>query len=214
MKIILTSRVSGLGKIGDVVNVKNGYAKNFLIPNQKAICFTPNSQKLFDAKKAEFEKANEDILGLANEVKGKFLAQNLVIIENASDDGRLYGSVNSSVVAQKVNEAFGREAVEKNDIILEKPIKEIGVYSIKIDLHSDVDFTVKLVVSRLESEVEKLIKADEKAKKDAQKAKEEEIKKAKEAKAAIAEQKEEDSSEEVKSNNEDEAKAEKSEESS
>lgn len=168
MKIILTARVSGLGKVGDVVEVKNGYAKNFLIPMKRAICMTKNNQRLFEAQKEHYEKANDSSLKTAEEAKNKLLAKNIVIIENASDDGRLYGSVNTSSIAAKINEALGSEIVEKTDVILAKPIKDIGVYNVKLDLHSDLVFGVKLVVSRSESEVEALVKADEKAKKDAQ----------------------------------------------
>jgi len=165
MKVILTARVSNLGQIGDIVEVKNGYAKNFLIPNKKAICQTVNNQKLFDSRKAEFEKANENALSLANQVKNKIFGNNIVIIENASDDGRLYGSVSSTVIAMKINEFLKEKIVEKTSIFLSKPIKDIGVYSVKIDLHSDVVFNLKLVVSRSESEVDALIKAEEKSKK-------------------------------------------------
>jgi len=164
MKVILTARVSNLGQIGDIVEVKNGYAKNFLIPNKKAICQTVNNQKLFDSKKAEFEKANENALSLANQVKNKVFGNNIIIIENASDDGRLYGSVSSAVIATKINEFLKEKIVEKTSVFLSKPIKDIGVYSIKIDLHSDVVFNLKLVVSRSESEVDALIKAEEKSK--------------------------------------------------
>jgi large subunit ribosomal protein L9 len=180
MKIILTARVSGLGKVGDIVEVKNGYAKNFLIPMKRAICMTKNNQKLFEAQKDQYEKANDSSLKTAEDAKNKLLAKNIVIIENASDDGRLYGSVSVSVIAEKINEALGDKIVEKTDVILAKPIKNIGVYSVKIDLHSDLVFAVKLVVSRSESEVEALVKADEKAKKDAlaaQNQKEEKVKK-------------------------------------
>ncbi len=170
MKIILTARVSGLGTIGDVVEVKNGYAKNFLIPNKKAICLTTNNEKLFESRKAEFEKENEQSLNSATEIKNKLIAQNVVIIENASDDGRLYGSVNSTVIAEKINEFLKSSIIKKSDIILNKPIKEIGVHYAKLDLHSDVAFDVKLVVTRSELEVESILKADEKAKKDASKA--------------------------------------------
>lgn len=193
MKIILTARVSGLGAIGDIVEVKNGYAKNFLIPNNKAICLTKNNEKLFEAKKSEFEKANSDQLKLANETKSKLIAQNIIVIENASDDGRLYGSVNSSIIADKINEFLGSKQVAKNDIILEAPIKEIGVYSTKVDLHSDVDFSVKVVVSRSDSEVESVLKADEKAKKDAEKAAKKEQEELEKTKKAKEEAKKEDS---------------------
>lgn len=188
MKIILTARVSGLGQVGDIVEVKNGYAKNFLIPNEKAICLTANNQKIFEAKKAEYEKANQEILKKAEEAKAKLIAQNIVIIENASDDGRLYGSVNNVLIAAKINEFLKENIVDKNDISLENPIKEIGVHNASIDLHSDVTFSVKLVVSRSESEVDSILKADEKAKKDAAKAAQKE-KEELEKKKALAEAK-------------------------
>jgi large subunit ribosomal protein L9 len=162
MKIILITAISNLGKIGDVVEVKNGYAKNFLIPAKKAICFTDNNYKIFEERKHEFEKANEKNLEAADRVKAKISGKDVVIIENASDDGRLYGSVNSSVIAAKINEMIGEKLVSRTDIFLKKPIKEIGVYEVKLNLHSDVSFEVRLIVTRSESEIEALLKADKK----------------------------------------------------
>lgn len=193
MKVILTAQISNLGQIGDVIEVRNGYAKNFLIPNQKAICFTPNSQKLFDARKAEFQKANDEKLALAQEVKTKLIGQNIIVIENASDDGRLYGSVNAALIAEKINKIVAKKAVEKTDVTLLNPIKDIGVYLVKIDLHPEVLLEVKVVVSRVESEVDALLKAHDKAKKDAavaeEKSKEKPKKEASEEVAAVVEEK-------------------------
>ena len=167
MKVILTAQIAKLGQIGEVVQVRNGFAKNFLIPNKKAICFTPNSQKLFEAKRAEFEKANEDQLSLAKKVKDKLIGQNVVVIENASDDGRLYGSVNALVIADKINQIIKEKSVEKTAVNLSNPIKDLGVYIVKINLHPEVLFEVKVVVSRAESEVEAVLKAYEKSKREA-----------------------------------------------
>lgn len=167
MKIILTSRVSGLGNVGDIVNVKNGYAKNFLVPSKKAICHSANNEVLFSAKKDEYEKTSKEVLDIANATKKQFVAKNIVIVENASDDGRLYGSVNSAIISAQINKELGKETVSKVDIILTKPIKEIGVYDVKVDIHCDVEFAVKLVVCRLESDVENLLKNYEKSKKQA-----------------------------------------------
>ena len=174
MKIILTSTVSGLGKVGDVLDVKNGFAKNFLIPTNKAICYSENNKSLFEAKRSEYEKASNDLLDVSNQLKNQFIGKNLIIIENASDDGRLYGSVNSAVIAAKVNEEFKKDAVNKSDIVLTKPIKEIGVYEVSVELHPENVFTIKVVISRLESEVENLLKTYEKQQKlEAKKAAEE-----------------------------------------
>ncbi len=159
MKVILTARVSNLGQIGQTVEVKSGYAKNFLIPSKKAICFTPNSQKLFEAKRVEFEQANDDNFAIAKKIKDKLEGKDIIIIESASDDGRLYGSVSSTTIAAKVNDVVGSKAVSRAVVFLRKPIKEIGVYAVKLDLHSDVDLEVRVIVTRSESEIEALLKA-------------------------------------------------------
>ncbi len=163
MKVILTARVSNLGQIGEVVSVKNGYAKNFLVPNKKAICFTPANQKVFEAKRAEFEKENDSNLKEAQKIKDKLAGKDVIIIESASDDGRLYGSVSSTVIATKVNELVGGKTISRASIFLKKPIKEIGVYFVKLDLHSDVDLELRLIVTRSESEIDALLKAVAKA---------------------------------------------------
>jgi large subunit ribosomal protein L9 len=164
MKIILISAVSNLGKIGDVVEVKNGYAKNFLIPTKKAICFTINNYKIFEEKKHEFEQQNLNSLDSSNKVKAKISGKNVVVIENASDDGRLYGSVTSAVIATKINDMIKEKLVSRTDVFLKKPIKEIGVYEVKLNLHSEVSFDVCVIVTRSESEIEALLKADRKGK--------------------------------------------------
>lgn len=164
MKIILTSDVSKLGKIGDIIAVANGYAKNFLIPSGKAICYTPANYKVFESKKAEFEQANLKNLDSASKAKAKVAGKDLIIIENASDDGRLYGSVSSSLIAARINELLGEKLVSRTDIFLAKPIKEIGVYQVKLNLHSDVSFEVRAIVTRSESEVEALLRGGKKDK--------------------------------------------------
>lgn len=174
MKVILTARVSNLGQIGEVVEVKNGYAKNFLVPSKRAICFTPNNQKVFESKRVEFEQANDDNLAAAKKIKDKLAGKDIIVIESASDDGRLYGSVSSTVIAAKINDIVGSKTVSRADIFLRKPIKEIGVYPVKLDLHSDVDLEVRVIVTRSESEVEALLKA---AKNDAEPAIEKKSKK-------------------------------------
>jgi large subunit ribosomal protein L9 len=166
MKIILIAAVQNLGKVGDIVEVRNGFAKNFLIPNKKAICFTVNNAKIFESKKHEFEKASQQGQEAALEIKEKISGKNIIIIENASDDGRLYGSVNAVVVADKINEIIGKKALSRSEIFLKKPIKEIGIYEVTLNLHFDVFFDVKVVVSRSESEAEAILKGDNKDKKE------------------------------------------------
>ena len=163
MKIILTAAVANLGKVGDVVEVKNGYAKNFLVPNKKAICFTVNNSKIFESKRKEFEQENQKDLEVASKVQEQLIGKDISIIENASDDGRLYGSVSSTVIANKINDLVKQKVASRVNVFLKKPIKEIGVYVAKLVLHSEVSIDVKLIVARTESEVASLIKADKKA---------------------------------------------------
>jgi large subunit ribosomal protein L9 len=156
MKVILTAS-SKLGKIGDIVVVKNGYAKNFLIPNKKAICLNKENQKAFDAQKHLYEQQNANSIDFANSIKTVLDQKNIIIIENASDDGHLYGSVNSALIAKKINEIISSNKVERNNIVLQKPIKEIGLYQINLNLHPSVEILAKVVVSRSESEISSIL---------------------------------------------------------
>ncbi|MBU6141210.1 MAG: 50S ribosomal protein L9 [Proteobacteria bacterium] len=162
MKIILISAIAQLGKIGDIVEVSNGYAKNFLIPSKRAICYTVANYKIFETKKQEFEQANLNNLDSASKVKEKIFGKDLIIIENASDDGRLYGSVSSSLIATKLNDMLGERLISRSDIFMAKPIKEIGVYQVRLNLHSDVSFEVRTIVTRSELEVGALLRGEKK----------------------------------------------------
>lgn len=164
MKVILIDALPKLGKIGDIVVVKNGYAKNFLIPNKKAICFSEENYKAFEGKKHEFEQESVKRLEGASKIKALTEGKNVIIIENASDDGRLYGSVNSSLIASKINELIGEKLVVKSSIFLNKPIKETGIYEAKLVIHSELSIAVKLVVSRSESEAQALLNPKKPAK--------------------------------------------------
>ena len=164
MKVILIDALPKVGKIGDVVVVKNGYAKNFLIPNKKAICFSEENYKAFEGKKHEFEQESVKRLEGASKIKALTEGKNVIIIENASDDGRLYGSVNSSLIASKINELIGEKLVVKSSIFLNKPIKETGIYEAKLVIHSDLSIAVKLVVSRSESEAHAMLNPKKPAK--------------------------------------------------
>ena len=159
MKVILIAVNPRLGKIGDIVEVKNGYAKNFLIPQKQAICYTSSNYKIFESRKHEFEQENAKNLEGASKLQAKLEGKDILIIQNASDDGRLYGSVNSSVVAARINETIKEKSILRSQIFLKKPIKEIGVYDAVVNLHSDVKSSVRLIVTRSESEVDALLKA-------------------------------------------------------
>ena len=157
MKVILISKVANYGNIGDVVDVKNGYARNFLIPGKKAIHYSLENYKSFEDKKKEIESKNQEALVKATEVKASIDGKDIIIIENASDDGRLYGAVSTAMIADKVSQILSNLEITRSDIALEKPIKETGVYNVAVNLHSDVVAKVRLVVARNESEVKGVI---------------------------------------------------------
>jgi large subunit ribosomal protein L9 len=159
MKVILITRIAKLGTIGDIVNVKDGYARNFLIPQKKAIFYSAANYKVFESQKQDFEAQSQKLSEAAQTHKDKFNGKNIIIVENASDDGRLYGSVSTSTIADKANEIIGSKEISRLNILLKKPIKELGVYNVKIDLYSTVEVDIKVVVTRNESEVDILLDA-------------------------------------------------------
>jgi len=158
MKVILISKVANYGNIGDVIDVKDGYARNFLIPNKKAIYFSKANYKSFEEKKKEFEAKNKEFQKHADEAKLLIDNREIVVIENASDDGRLYGAVTNGIILSKITEIAPELSISKADIILEKPIKETGVYNISVNLYADVTAKLNLVVARNASEVSSVIK--------------------------------------------------------
>ncbi len=158
MKIILITVVRGLGRIGDVVQVKSGYARNFLIPRKKAICHTAANAKMFELRKQEFEQENVKNLDSSAKIKDALFGKDVVILENASDDGKLYGSVSSSYIVTKINEILGKKIVVRSDLFLKNPIKETGIYQVSLALHSEVVFEIRLIVARNESEATSLLK--------------------------------------------------------
>lgn len=159
MKVILIEELPHIGKIGDIVSVKNGYAKNFLMPKKKAISYSVANYKIFEDLKKKIESQNLEKIELAEKVKSMLQNKKVVIIESSSDDGQLYGSVKSNSIAKELNKLIGEKIIERTHIAIEKPIKEIGIHNIKINIHSDVEIIVPLYISRTQSEAESLIKS-------------------------------------------------------
>jgi large subunit ribosomal protein L9 len=165
MQVILTANIKTLGVIGDIVNVKAGYARNFLLPKGWAIYNSVINRKKFDSNKKEIEQKEQELISKANQNRKEFNNKEVVIIENASDDGRLYGSVNATTIISKLKEATNLSVV-KSDIKIEKPIKEIGIYNVKVNLHSEVTINISLIVTRNELEIKTLKDALTKSKTD------------------------------------------------
>ncbi|KUM04029.1 50S ribosomal protein L9 [Chromobacterium subtsugae] len=145
MQIILLEKVANLGQLGDVVNVKNGFARNFLIPQGKAKRATENNLKEFEARRAELEAKQAEILADAKVRAEKLVDAVITIAQKAGVDGRLFGSVTNVDVAEAVT-AFGVEVKRFEVRLPNGPFKAIGEYDIEIALHHDVVSPIKVVV--------------------------------------------------------------------
>ncbi|TMJ14279.1 MAG: 50S ribosomal protein L9 [Alphaproteobacteria bacterium] len=152
MEVILLERIEKLGAIGDVVKVKNGYARNFLLPNGKALRANDSNRKVFEANRERIETQNAERRSVAETDSKGLEGVSIQLIRQASNTGQLYGSVSARDLADAL-EAQGHK-VAKNQIVLDKPIKAIGVQDVKIALHPEVSVTVRVNVARSPEEAE------------------------------------------------------------
>ena len=152
MQIILLERVEKLGSIGDVVNVKDGYARNFLLPGKKALRANEANSKIFEANRARIEADNADRRGEA-EIQGKTVdGMSVVLIRASSNSGQLYGSVAVRDIVDSLNEQGAK--VTKAMVVLERPIKTIGLFDVRVALHPEVSVTIKVNVARSPDEAD------------------------------------------------------------
>lgn len=146
MQIILLERVAGLGNLGDVVTVKNGYARNFLIPTAKAKRATETNLKEFEERRAELEAKQAAVLADAQARQAKLDGQTITISQKAGVDGRLFGSVTNADIADAIK-ATGIEVVKANVRLPEGPFKAVGEYTVEVALHADAVATITVVVA-------------------------------------------------------------------
>ena len=165
MEVILTQDQKKLGKIGDKVRVKNGYARNFLLPRGKALRATKDNVAYFESKRADIEKRDQEAKKEAEATFKKLDGTVVTVIRKASDDGRLYGSVAARDIAAELKNK-GHD-VERRTLDLGVVIKEIGIYPVNVELHPAVIAKIKVNVARSESEAEAALKAGEPVKKEA-----------------------------------------------
>ena len=152
MEIILLERVEKLGSIGDVVNVKDGYARNFLLPNKKALRANEANRKVFEANRGKIEADNAARRGEAETHSANVEGKSVVLIRASSNAGQLYGSVSVRDIVDALN-ADGAD-IAKSTVVLERPIKTIGVFDVKVTLHPEVAVMVKVNVARSTDEAE------------------------------------------------------------
>ena len=153
MKVILLERVEGRGGLGDVVNVKDGFARNFLLPRGKALRANAANMKVFEAQKVEIEARNAKAKEAAGKSGEKIDGSAYVLIRQAGESGQLYGSVSGRDVADAVNAEGGK--VDRAMVVLDKPIKTLGVHAVKIKLHAEVTITVNINIARSQDEAER-----------------------------------------------------------
>ncbi|HMO42886.1 MAG TPA: 50S ribosomal protein L9 [Phenylobacterium sp.] len=153
MKVILLERVEGRGGLGDVVTVKDGYARNFLLPRQKALRATTANMKVFEAQRAQIEARNAEARAAAAKTGEGLDETSYILIRQAGESGQLYGSVSGRDVADAINAEGGK--VERAMVVLDKPIKTLGLHEVKVRLHAEVVVTVTLNIARSQDEAER-----------------------------------------------------------
>lgn len=146
MQVILLQRVAKLGQMGEVVSVKDGYARNFLLPQGKALRANDGNIKSFEAKKAQLETTNLETRKEAEVVGAKLDGQTFVVIRSASDAGALYGSVTTRDAAEAATDAGF--TVNRAQVVLDRPIKDLGLHTVSVVLHPEVTVKVRLNVAR------------------------------------------------------------------
>src|SRR5690554_1018663 len=189
MEVILLERIENLGQMGDVVQVKPGFARNYLLPQGKALRSNKQNLAIFEQQRAQLEAENLTRRNEAEAVAKKLDGTSIVIIRQAGDSGQLYGSVSSRDISEAVTESG--TTISRNQVVLDRPIKMLGLHEIRLRLHPEVSVHVTINVARSEAEAEmqaksgRFVSADELAR--AEEAAEAEALAAAEAQAAAEE---------------------------
>ncbi len=158
MEVILLEHVGKLGQMGDVVRVKDGFARNFLLPRGKALRATSDNKARFEGMKAELQAKNLEMKGEAGKLAGTIDGKTYVVIRQASESGQLFGSVTTRDIATLIK-ADGAE-VSRSQVVLNAPIKAIGQYKVPLALHPEVEVSVTVTVARSEDEAERIARGE------------------------------------------------------
>ncbi len=153
MEVILLERVENLGQMGDVVSVKSGYARNYLLPQQKALRANDANKKIFENQRAELEARSLERKNDAESAAEKLNGRAFVVIRQASEAGALYGSVTTRDIAEAASEDGVK--IERAQVRIDKPLKTIGIFSVRVALHPDVSATIDVNIARSEDEAER-----------------------------------------------------------
>lgn len=148
MEVVLLERVEKLGAVGDQVKVKDGYARNYLIPNKKALRATADNIAYFEEKRAEIEAENAKLKAEAEKDAKGIDGQVVTLIQQAGEDGRLFGSVRRRTIVHALAEETGADELNKETILITTPIKELGIHTVSVRLHSEVVVKLHVNVAR------------------------------------------------------------------
>ena len=159
MEVILLERVGRLGHMGDVVRVKDGFARNFLLPKGKALRATKENKAKYEGMKAELEARNSEMRGEAQKISGGLDGKSFVVLRQASETGQLYGSVSGRDIAAILNEG-GFKDVTRSHIALNAPIKSIGLHKVPVALHPEVEINITINVARSADEAERIARGE------------------------------------------------------
>lgn len=184
MELILLERIEKLGKMGEVVRVRPGYARNYLLPQKKAVRATEENRKRFEEQRAHLEALNAERRTEAEGLAGPLQGVSIVLIRQSGEAGQLYGSVSTRDIADAVSEAGVK--IRRQQVLLNAPIKAVGLYEVPIALHPEVSVTIKVSVARSRDEAETQLKTGTTALSPAAAAAAEEAREAEEAAAAAA----------------------------
>jgi large subunit ribosomal protein L9 len=146
MQVILLERIGRLGQMGDVINVKDGFARNFLLPQGKALRATKANRERFENERAQLEARNLELKSEARAVAEKLQGQSFIILRQAGDSGQLYGSVTTRDISAAVTD--GGFSIERRQVMLDRPIKTLGLHDVRIGLHAEVERHVVINVAR------------------------------------------------------------------
>ena len=153
MKIILLEKIEKLGSLGDQVEVKNGYARNYLLPTGKALRATEENIKYFEEKASDIKKKNDKDVKEANKFLDKITGKTFIVIRQAGENGQLFGSVTTRDIANLLKDD-GIDQINKNQVSLIEPIKALGIVDVIVNLHAEVSTTIKINIARTEEEAE------------------------------------------------------------
>jgi large subunit ribosomal protein L9 len=159
MEVILLERVAKLGQMGDVVRVKDGFARNFLLPKGKALRATSENKTKFDAMKTQLQARNIELKGSAETVGANLNGRSFVVLRQASETGHLFGSVTARDLATLLSQ--GDVTVSRNQIVLNAPIKTIGQHKVPVALHPEIEVTVMVTVARSADEAERIARGED-----------------------------------------------------